>query len=272
MGTSSAETKGSLTIVGTGLVVNGHTTRETLSYLRRSDKLFHLVADPATRAWLSTLNPTAEALEHFYGVGKSRDATYSEIADRILEQVARGLDVCAAFYGHPGVACTPSQLALQRARKAGWPVRILPAVSSLDCLYADLGLDPFEHGCQLFTATDFLLQERVFDPTSTLVLIQLGSIGVETFEKGRLWSREGLRLLTERLLGHYPAEHPLLVYEAALYPGCAPVERRIELSKFPGAEVSHRSTLVVRPLEQREPDRDMLRRLGLLEDFEAAKE
>jgi hypothetical protein len=34
---------------------------------------------------------------------------------------------------------------------------MLPAISAEDCLFADLGVDPADHGCPSYEATDFLV-------------------------------------------------------------------------------------------------------------------
>ena len=116
----------------------------------------------------------------------------------------KGERVVAAFYGHPGVFVAPSHLAIAGARKEGFEARMLPGISAEDCLFADVGFDPGERGCQSFEATDFLLRKRVFDVTSPLVLWQVGVIGVRDYQKSDLWGPRGLEVLVRRLLEFYP--------------------------------------------------------------------
>src|SRR2546428_900577 len=99
------------------------------------------------------------------------------MADRIVSAVQSGLDVCAAFYGHPGVFVDASHEAIRRTRRAGLPARMLPGISAEACLVADLGMDPAANGCQSFETTDFLLSRRKFDPSSALILWQVGVLG-----------------------------------------------------------------------------------------------
>ena len=54
---------------------------------------------------------------------------------------------------------------------------MLPGVSAEDCLVADLGVDPGEHGWQSWEATGFLLRGFRPDPTAGLVLWQVDGIG-----------------------------------------------------------------------------------------------
>jgi uncharacterized protein YabN with tetrapyrrole methylase and pyrophosphatase domain len=104
--------------------------------MRRAEKLLYLVADTATETWIRRLNPTATNLDDCYAEGKPREKTYQEIVDRILSAVRSGLQVCAAFYGHPAVFATPTHAAIRRARREGFSARILPGISTADCLFA----------------------------------------------------------------------------------------------------------------------------------------
>ena len=118
--------KGSLTIVGTGFLAVGQTTPEAVVCIKRADKLFHMVSDPVARYWLKELNPTAESLHGCYAEGKPRNVSYAEMAERMLAPVRQGQEVCAAFYGHPGVFVTPSHDAIRQARLEGHGARMLP--------------------------------------------------------------------------------------------------------------------------------------------------
>lgn len=254
---------GNLTIVGTGFIAAGQTTLEALSYMRGASKLFFLVSDPVTTRWLRTLNSTAESLADAYASGRPRDQSYEQMVERMLAPVRRGKDVCAAFYGHPGVFVDPSHTAVARARAEGHRARMLPGISAEDCLFADLGLDPGENGCQSFEATDFLVHRRRYDPRSLLVLWQIGAIGVLTFRPGSLWSRKGLRVLVEELRRHYRADQEVVIYEAAPFPVCPPRIERVPLARLAKAQVTLASTLVVPPTREVRSDPDMLAKLGL---------
>lgn len=256
-------TKGSLTVVGTGYLAAGQVTAEAEGCIRTADKCLYLVSDPVTAVWIQRLNPTAESLQDAYAPGKRRRESYREMVERMLTPVRQGLDVCAAFYGHPGVFAFPSHEAIRQARANGFEARMFPGVSAEDCLFADLGLDPATHGCQSFEATDFLIRRRRFEPSSNLILWQIGAIGVATYEGEDLWSRAGLRVLVEVLLQHYPAGHETVVYEAAVYPVCDPLILRVPLGSLAESRVSVISTLYVPPLHPAPLDLTMLDRLGI---------
>jgi uncharacterized protein YabN with tetrapyrrole methylase and pyrophosphatase domain len=253
---------GSLTIVGTGIQLVGHLTLAAKAWIEQADKVLFAVADPVTAKWLQTLNSTAEALPYNTNNQRRRE-TYLEMVERILAEVRRGLNVCAVFYGHPGVFAYPTHEAIKQARREGFRAQMLPGISAEDCLFADLGIDPGHYGCQSFEATDFLIRRRKFDPTSTLILWQIAMIGNLGFHREESQLR-GLTVLAEVLETYYSFEHEVIVYEAAVYyPVCEPVIQRLPLSKLTEIEVTPVSTLYVPPQVQAPIDAEMMARLGM---------
>lgn len=243
--------RGSLVVVGTGITLAAQTTLEALDCMKGAEKLFYLVTDPATEAWLRQLNPTAESLEDAYAEGKPRYRTYQEMTARIVRAATSGQQVCAAFYGHPGVFVNASHAAIRRVRRTGLPARMLPGISADACLFADLGVNPGDAGCQSFEATDFLGFRRRFDSSSALILWQVGVLGESSVRKGMSCRPERLRVLTRVLRRHYPARHPVVLYQAAQFPICDPVIERIPLAKLPDATVMAMTTLYVPPTGSR---------------------
>jgi hypothetical protein len=162
---------GSLTVVGTGIRLSQMSMEARVS-IKSSEKVLYSVADAVTEAAIKKLNSTAESLQPFYGPDKYCLLTYREMVQRILFFVRKRLDVCSVFYGHPGVFVYSSHEAIRLARREGFVATMLPATSSEDCLFADLGIDPATSGCQSFEATDFLIRRRKFDPCSHLISIR----------------------------------------------------------------------------------------------------
>ena len=260
--------EGSLTIVGTGIEFAGQLTPAARTWIETADKVLHAVADPLTMHWLQRLNGSAEALP-YNTENAYRRQTYRDMVARILAEVRTGADVCAVFYGHPGVLADPAHLAASQARREGYFVQMLPAVSALDCLLCDLGVDPGKHGCQSFEATDFLIRHRRYDPTSILVLWQIAMIGNRGFDspETRSSQKRGLAVLSEALAVDYGADYEVVVYEAAVFrPIAQPFIERTTFAGLPDVEVTTRSTLYVPPMSARRVDHDMMARLGMIPD------
>jgi len=253
---------GSLTIVGTGIQFAGQMTIEARAHIKQAEKVVFLVSDPITADWIKDINPSAESLYPCYQQGESRMIAYEGMIERILCEVRKGLRVCAAFYGHPGVFVYPSHEAIKQARLEGYSAKMLPGISAEDCLFADLGIDPARNGCQSFEATDFLIHKRKFDTGCALILWQIGCIGDFTFSLEPYGTR-GLHVLTEYLCQFYDATFSAVVYEAAEYPIFNPSIENVPLAKLPEAQISPISTLYLAPQTQAPLDDEMLERLGI---------
>jgi hypothetical protein len=244
---SNGKHAGSLVVVGTGIRTVGHLTMEAVAWIKQADKVLYVVGDPVAELMLKELNPQgAESLTGMYAEGKQRIDTYNQMVERTLECVRAGMRTCMACYGHPGVFVYPSHEAIRRARAEGYSARMLPGISSEDCLFADLGVDPGINGCQSYEATDFLLNKRVIDPTSSVVLWQIGVVGDATF-KPIGYDLSAMPLLVERLSAIYPPTHPMYLYEAAVFHGCEPIIRQITAAELSYNQLSAGYTLYIPP-------------------------
>ena len=257
---------GSLVVIGTGIRTVGQLTLEAIAWMQEADSLLYVVADPVAEAVIKRLNPTgAVSLAEYYEEGKPRLNAYNAMVEHILRCVRAGNKTVVAFYGHPGVFTYPSHESIRRAKSEGFPAWMLPGISSEDCLFADLGVDPGTWGCQSYEATDFLLNTPHIDPSSQLILWQVGTVG---YWKHKSWQVDlrAMPLLVKRLTQFYPVSHPVTLYEAATLPGTAPVIVQIPLhalSKFP---ITAGMTLYIPPAVTRVPDPEMSRLLSLIKD------
>ena len=178
MTANTVHQRGSLVAVGTGLCLVGQLTVEAMAWMRRADRLLYVVVNPIAEAVLRELNPgAAESLCDFYVDGGRRSEIYAAMAERALVCVREGQLTCFVSYGHPGVFANPVHDAVRRVRAEGYEARILPGISALDCLFADLEIDPALDGFCSFDSTDFLLNERVIDARAGLILWQAGLVG-----------------------------------------------------------------------------------------------
>lgn len=257
--------KGAVVIVGTGIQLINHMTHEARLSIMSADKVLHVVTDHLTQRYIETLNPNSQSLNHLYGEGKPRQDTYQEMADAIMEQVRAGFRVCAVFYGHPGVFVSPSHEVIKVATSEGYEARMLPGISAEDCLFADLGVDPGSKGCQSFEATDFLVHRKVFDPTSALVLWQIGALGITDAIRDDEPGRH-IEVLIEVLQERYGAEHEIVIYEASTFPyPSGPFIQRTTIGQLAQAKIPSLATLYIPPLPP-VVDEEMMRRLGLGHD------
>ena len=246
--------KGSLVVVGTGIRTVGQLTVEAIAWLEAADRVLYVVGDPIAEATITRLNPDgAESMSSYYEEGQPRIGAYNRMIDRILDSVRRGELTVGAFYGHPGVFAYPSHESIRRARAEGYSARMLPGISAEDCLYADLGVDPAVGGCQSYEATDFMLNGPIVDPSSQLILWQIGTLGDWTYQTRR-YDTSSMPVLVQRLAQFYPLSHTVTVYEAPMFPGVEPVINQIPLYALVDFPISAAKTLYIPPARGRFQD------------------
>ncbi|GAB2506224.1 SAM-dependent methyltransferase [Lysobacter humi (ex Lee et al. 2017)] len=261
--TTTAGSQGSLACVGLGMMLGAHLGPRAASRIEQADVVFVLAGDPLVEMWLQSLRGDARSLQPYYADGKPRHRTYREMVEAMLTEVRAGRRVCGAFYGHPGVFAKVPHDAVAQARVEGFEAVMEPAVSAEDCLYADLGIDPGRTGCQHFEASQLLFQRRRIDPAAVLVLWQIGAVGDRSYARFATGAAHRA-LLVERLREDYPADHEVIVYEAATLPVASARMERLRLDALPGATLHMHSTLVIPPAHAPEPDEAMLARIAAL--------
>jgi uncharacterized protein YabN with tetrapyrrole methylase and pyrophosphatase domain len=261
--------KGTLTIVGSGICSVAHMTLEAKGWIRDADVVPYCVADPVTELWIKRNSRYSEDLARFYGDATPRSDTYREMVQAILSHVRAGLDTCVAFYGHPGVFVQPTHAAIALARSEGFHAMMLPGISALDCLSADLGIDITIGGCQSVGATDLLLRKRQLVPESHVVIWQVGLIGKLGFSLGQS-ENPHIDLLIEYLSRVYDHDYAVVVYEAARYVTTRPRVDTIPLRGLADISLNATSTLYIPPKQKVSVHQDMAVRMGLLMPAETA--
>ncbi len=250
---------GSLIVIGTGIKTVGQLTIEAIAWMQRADSLLYVVGDPIAEAVMQRLNPTgAVSLSGYYEEGRQRIHAYNRMVDHMLGCVRSGKRTVAAFYGHPGVFAYPSHEAIRRARNEGFLARMLPGVSSEDCLFADLGVDPAVGGCQSYEATDFLVNAPLIDNSTQLIVWQIGTLGDLTYKRMK-YDTTAMPLLVQRLGQFYPMSHLITVYEAPMFPRVEPMIARIPLFWLSTFPITAAMTLYIPPARLRTPDPTMVR-------------
>jgi uncharacterized protein YabN with tetrapyrrole methylase and pyrophosphatase domain len=239
--------------------------------MAEADTVLYVVGDPVGEAVIKRMNGRAVSLATYYEEGRSRMFAYNAMIEHILACVRSGEKTVAAFYGHPGVFAYPSHESIRRARQEGFSARMLPGISSEDCLFADLGVDPAVGGCQSYEATDFLLNSLLIDPSSQLVLWQIGTLGDWTY-KSRMYDIRAMPLLVRKLSRYYPPTHVVTVYEAAMFPGNEPMIAQIPLYQLAEFPITAAMTLYVPAATRRTPDPEMLSLFSLSAPYAGSSE
>jgi diguanylate cyclase (GGDEF)-like protein len=241
-----------LVVVGSGIQLGRHLSPRCMSEIQQAERVL-AVTDGAAYGMLAELRPDLIDLRAHYAPGKDRRQTYREMEAAIMAEVRTGKRVCAVFYGHPGVFADVPHAVVRKAREAGFSARMEPGISSEACLYADLGIDPGRSGVVSLEATQFLIEDRQIDTRSLLLLWQVALTGDTACTRFHAEPQE-LEKLVERLLLDYPADHEVILYEAARLPIEPFRADRMPLRDLASAHYEEHTTLVIpacapRPLD-----------------------
>jgi hypothetical protein len=223
-------------------------TPEVREAILAAEIVMYMVADSFSEATLLHLAPTARSLLTFYRETHRRGQFYSQITQEVVDAVGDPPihDVCLAVYGHPTLAADSPLDAARILEERGTSVRILTGVSSDACLFADLRIDPVRIGMQSYEATRFLNNKPQFEPTSGLLLWQVGVIGNWGWPPSV--NPPSLQALTDVLTNVYGVGHDVILYEAPIFELARARMDRINVQTLPSAGLTTATTLYVPPL------------------------
>jgi precorrin-6B methylase 1 len=251
--TQTSQKVGSLAVVGMGMTLGSHLTPISRSHIEQADVVFAALSDNLVEEWLKRMNPDVRSLQGYYAEGKSRMNTYWEWLDVIMAEVRGGKQVCTVFYGHPGIFAWTPHKAIETARSEGFAAHMEPGISSEDCLYADLGIDPGRYGCQHFEASQFMLYDRRLDNAGYVVLWQVALAGDTTLARLSSTGPSYRQVLVDRLSEDYPLDHEIIIYRGATLPIHDPRIERVALRDLPWVEMSVAETVILPPAREMRP-------------------
>jgi hypothetical protein len=195
-----------LYIVGLGIRGTEQITPEAGAALRACRKVYFGAEQRGIAEYLQRYGCEVEDLYALAEPGASRPATYQRMADKVLQAARERPPVGFAVYGHPMILVLPTRLIRQQAPELGLSVKVIPGVSALDCLLADLGFDPCERGLIQYEATYALLYQPPLDPAAACLLWQAGMAETVLYDLGV--SRPGrFRRLSDYLARFHPGGH-----------------------------------------------------------------
>lgn len=225
-----------LLVVGLGPGDPQSLPQECWAALRRAQRVLLRTAHHPVVAELERAGIGFRSFDHLYEEASSFDGLYQAMAEAVLEAVrAEGPSGCVVYAvpGHPLVGEASVRELLERARRRGLQVRLVPAPSFLDPLFAVLGVDPVE-GLQVLDAGD--LAARPPSPLCHVIIMQV-------------YDRQVASAVKLDLMRVYPDDHPVKVVGAAGVPGMERV-LAVPLFELDRQGFDHLTTVYVPPCER----------------------
>jgi hypothetical protein len=255
-------------IAGLGVLNIDQITRETERVIRRSNEVLYVDTGVATRPYLESLCPRATSLfETCYEETGHRLNAYHHMAARVLDAALGHPPVTFAMHGHPIVGAYTPFLIRDMANLLGLQVLVLPGISAMDCLFAELMVDPCVTGMQMYEATDLLLRRRPLQPDVPALIWQIGCVET-TLHTMRISKPARFERLRSHLLRFYPPQHEVSAVYSTPHPLMPSTVRLFALRDICDyAHLLHSGftlfipSAIERPIE----DQELLRRIDSVE-------
>jgi uncharacterized protein YabN with tetrapyrrole methylase and pyrophosphatase domain len=252
-----------IAIVGLGVAGPFQLTREATEIISRCKRTF--VADPSESIaeYLRTLCPEVTNLMPVYKPGAHVKIIYRQIASLVVAAAKETSPVCFATYGHPKIYCYPTLLIQRAARVLNLKTHLIPGISLLDTLFAELDVDPGFDGLQVYDATDLVIRRRPIQTDVSCVILQAASV-MDPYQRARMDNLSNLALLQNYLLEFYPANHKAAVVLSKSHALVESIKQKIPIGRLSVAlrRVSRLAAVYIPPVRHREiADRDLMEKV-----------
>jgi len=240
-------------IIGTGMVGYRQLTKEAEDALKESEKSYLVHLHGMFEDYVDQMDIETHDLRDLYEEGKPREETYREMATTVLDAAEEATEpITLAIYGHPMVFVSPSRMVLERAPERDLMVETRPGISSMDCLYVDLELDPGRSGIQMFEATDLITREYQLNSHVPAMIWQVGSVGRVDYDTSDQ-KPEQFTPLREYLQQFYPDDHTVTLAQTSTYPITESDQIEFDLCEFESMcdQITHLQTLYIPPVERK---------------------
>lgn len=259
-------------IVGTGVIPGLHLTREGEAAIRCSNEVLYVDKSFGIRDVLSRLsNRLTDLHAASYREGAGRLDAYRTMASLVVEAALDHPPVTFALYGHPLVYALPPFMVIAAAEALGLRVKVLPGISSLDAMFADLRFDPCTQGVQMYEATDVLLRKRPIQPDVPCFLWQIGTVGTRIYTEASSKPSRFSRI-KDYLMNFYPPEHRMVAVYSSDIPLMPPTLTEFTLNSIEehAGSLHQGVTLFIPPVNLRPVSDDDI--LHSMDDLEQLKQ
>lgn len=242
-------------VVGLGMVAIRQMTNEAEAAIDNSERVYAVdYKTDLLERYVSDRVDGFVDLTNEYTEGENRAKAYERMAQEVIDG-AKECDgpVTFALYGHPLVFVTPSRWIIEHAPEEGLEVEVQPGISSMDCIYCDLNLDPSENGIQMFEATDLLVREFELNPYVPAMIWQIGTVESLQYSKDIERDPGQFTRLKEYLTQYYPPDHEVSIVQTSTYPITDSKVLEFEIQEFESMadEINPIQTLYVPPVERK---------------------
>jgi precorrin-6B methylase 1 len=195
-----------LYLVGAGVSFPEHLTLQTVEILRSCTRICSNLPEPDLDRLGRDLQSKCQSLWPLYQENRDRADNYRDVAQAVVDAAAAAPPVAWLTPGHPLIFDSVSQTLLAAGPALGWNVQVVPAISCIDTILAEVGYDP-ANGLLVYEAHALVRQALPLIPTFATLLLQPSAFGSDATHYSTSWS-PNLAPLRDHLLRFYQPTYP----------------------------------------------------------------
>jgi hypothetical protein len=194
-------TKPHLYLVGAGISFPDHLTLESIEIMASCTLICSNLPQSGLETFPEHLRSKCQSLWPIYQDNRNRADNYKDVAQAVIDATVAKPPVAWMTSGHPLIFDSVSQILLKAGRTRGWNVRVVPAISCIDTILAEVKYDP-ANGLLIYEASGLVLRRLPLIPSFATLLLQPSAFGSEVAHYSSNWMPD-LAPLRDYLLRFY---------------------------------------------------------------------
>ena len=203
-----------LYLMGSGICFPEHLSMQTLEAMEMCKAIYTNLTDAELHYMPHHLRGRCVSVWSLYQDNRNRSFNYEDIAQTVSQTVnGDGAAVGWLTQGHPTVFDSVTQDLLATAERRDWSVSVVPAVSCIDTVLAQVGYDP-ANGLMILEAAACVSQTIALQPQMATLLLQPSAFGSSLAHYRDGWEPD-LGPLRDHLLQFFEPGHPCAFVRSA---------------------------------------------------------
>lgn len=204
--TADSETVADIYLLGAGVTFPDQLSIQTIEAMRLCKRIYSNLPDPDLAVVPADFRSKITGLWSVYQDNRDRTLNYLDVAQAVLDAVKLEQPIGWLTPGHPLVFDSVSQVLLSAAEEQDRSVCVVPAISCLDTVLAQLGYDPAS-GLVILEATSVVAEDRALMPDVATLLLQPSAFGSAVAHYSSSWQPD-LAPLRDHLARYFPWDQP----------------------------------------------------------------
>ena len=172
----TSRARANIYFMGAGILFPEQLTLQTLAALDECSVVYTNLRQSDLVLLADNLAAKIHSIWTLYQEGRERSLNYEDIIALIERSATDGLPVGWLTQGHPTIFDSVTQALLRAADERDWSVCVVPSMSCIDTVLAQLGYDP-ANGLVVFEAEAVVHRDIHLSPKHAVLLLQPSAFG-----------------------------------------------------------------------------------------------